>query len=361
MADLVRRGHCAADHAGDLAPLRFGMMWGQVMALCLAGQVDEADEVADLTEAHAGDAVWAAGYPRLAHGLMASARGRVGSAARSLREAVVGFAGVDLSHWTLATCIALARALAIGGTLPEARQALGEATARLRPSTVVLEPELRLTEAWVAAADGAINEARQATQRAAALAAESGQLTLEARALHTAVRFGDRKAAARLAELATLVDGPFAAVAADHARALAADDGGALDAVAARFEGLGLVLDAADAAAQATLAHRSHGALGAERSSAARATALAEQCEGARTPALLAATQPLPLTEREREIATLVARGLSNRAIAERLVVSVRTIEGHVYRACAKLGVTDRAGLGDLLRASGAVPPPENP
>ncbi|MDQ4032101.1 MAG: helix-turn-helix transcriptional regulator [Actinomycetota bacterium] len=58
---------------------------------------------------------------------------------------------------------------------------------------------------------------------------------------------------------------------------------------------------------------------------------------------------PLPLTRREREIVTLAAGGLSNRQIADRLVVSVRAIEGHLYRACAKLGVSDRSELAPLL------------
>lgn len=59
---------------------------------------------------------------------------------------------------------------------------------------------------------------------------------------------------------------------------------------------------------------------------------------------------PLPLTEREPEIVTLAAGGLSNRQIAERLVVSVRTVEGHLYRACAKLGVSDRRELASVVQ-----------
>jgi DNA-binding NarL/FixJ family response regulator len=40
---------------------------------------------------------------------------------------------------------------------------------------------------------------------------------------------------------------------------------------------------------------------------------------------------------------------LSNREIAERLVVSTRTVEGHLYRTCAKLGASDRTQLAALL------------
>jgi DNA-binding NarL/FixJ family response regulator len=72
-------------------------------------------------------------------------------------------------------------------------------------------------------------------------------------------------------------------------------------------------------------------------------------CEGARTPALAALAAPLPLTDREREIVTMAAGGLSNREIAQRLVVSVRTVENHLYRASTKLGTTDRTELTALL------------
>ena len=51
------------------------------------------------------------------------------------------------------------------------------------------------------------------------------------------------------------------------------------------------------------------------------------------------------LTDREREIAALVARGLTNRQIAEQLVLSVRTIETHVGRVLTKLGFSTRGQL----------------
>ncbi len=54
---------------------------------------------------------------------------------------------------------------------------------------------------------------------------------------------------------------------------------------------------------------------------------------------------PDPLTAREREVAALVAEGLTNRAIAERLVVAERTVEGHVAHTLSKLGFTNRSQI----------------
>jgi DNA-binding NarL/FixJ family response regulator len=63
------------------------------------------------------------------------------------------------------------------------------------------------------------------------------------------------------------------------------------------------------------------------------------------------------LTEREREIVTLVGEGLSNQEIARRLVVSPATAKTHVSRSMVKLGVRDRAQLVVLAYESGLVRP----
>ncbi|MFI6944208.1 helix-turn-helix transcriptional regulator [Streptomyces sp. NPDC050418] len=87
----------------------------------------------------------------------------------------------------------------------------------------------------------------------------------------------------------------------------------------------------------------------------------ATTCQGLRTPALTAFARPLPLTRREREIAHLAAAGLTNQQIATRLTLSIRTVEGHLYRLCAKLGITSRTELNAALSPQRARPEPDLP
>ncbi|MEX3650068.1 helix-turn-helix transcriptional regulator, partial [Mycolicibacterium porcinum] len=180
-------------------------------------------------------------------------------------------------------------------------------------------------------------------------AAANGQLSAEVWCLQIAAQFGDHSRTLRLDELTGLVEGPRVAAAAALSRALARDDGDGLATVSIAFENFGDLVAAADAAGLAAAAYRRRDMRGSAMASAARATALAESCGGAATPALLAAAERLPLTDREREIAMLIGAGLSSRAIAERLRLSVRTVEGHIYRAMAKTGVSTRAELIALL------------
>jgi DNA-binding CsgD family transcriptional regulator len=82
----------------------------------------------------------------------------------------------------------------------------------------------------------------------------------------------------------------------------------------------------------------------------AGAVALADELSGLRA-------GPASLTGREREIAALVAEGLPNRQIAERLVVSERTVETHVRAALAKIGATNRTQLAAWASRSGIRSP----
>jgi DNA-binding NarL/FixJ family response regulator len=61
-----------------------------------------------------------------------------------------------------------------------------------------------------------------------------------------------------------------------------------------------------------------------------------------------------PLTRREREVAQMVAAGLTNKQIAERLFIAERTAEGHVERIRNKLGVRSRTEVATWAVEHGA-------
>jgi DNA-binding CsgD family transcriptional regulator len=148
--------------------------------------------------------------------------------------------------------------------------------------------------------------------------------------------------------LATRMDHALGPPCAAHATALAADDGEALDGCATRFARHGTLLLAAEAAAEAAEAHARAGRRTAELAARDRARHWANRCEGAQTPVLTRAAQPPTaawLTVREREIAALAVAGLSNQEIADRLVLSRRTVANHLNNAYGKLGIRRRAEL----------------
>ncbi len=279
-------------------------------------------------------------------GHAALALGRVREAVSLLREAWAGFA--ESGHEFRFRCrTLLATALAQAGDAEAAASLVAGLAAEQHPAYTLYRPDDLLAQAWGAAADGSTTEAIGHAVAAADLAHETGASAYEVLAWQTAVQLGDASAALpRLQELERL--GPRAALACCHARAWAEDDGQALLEAADAWAELGDLLAAGDAAAQAADVHRRHGRKGSALTAAALAERLADR-SGARTPALVVAARPLPLTAREREITALAARGLSNKTIAERLRVSVRTVEGHLYRAGRKLGVSERTALKDIL------------
>jgi ATP/maltotriose-dependent transcriptional regulator MalT len=298
-----------------------------------------------LTGNHEARALWAALLGRAA-----LARGRVRRASRFFLE------GVALSRaleplGQLAWCLAnLAHAHALAGHRALASAALAEAETLGDAFAPMFAPDLALARAWVCAARGETSAAVALALEAAESAAASGAAACAATAFHEAARFGGaRVAAVALGRLRDAVDGDLVALQAIHAAGLAAEDGAGLDAAAAGFELLGADLLAAEAAAEAGAAHRAAGASAASAAAAARAKVLAARCEGAWTPTLARVPDVDVLTAREREVATLAATGLSNREIATRLFVSLRTVENHLHRAFAKLGVTSREELAGPL------------
>ncbi|WP_394215250.1 LuxR C-terminal-related transcriptional regulator [Brachybacterium vulturis] len=319
----------------------------QVLGYRLAGMLDRAEERARGMHAASADLPGPARLMGLVvAGHAALAGGRVRDALLLLREA---WAGLENSgHEFRFRCrTLLATATGQAGQTASVAPLLDDIVARHHPAYSFCLPDDLLAQAWGAAADGSTTEAHRHAVAAATVARETGAPAYEVLAWQTALQFGDATTAPpRLRALATL--SPRAATADAHARAWADQDGERLLEASAAWTRLGDLVAAGDAAAQAADVHRRHGRHGSALTAAAVAEQLARR-SGAWTPALALAVRPLPLTAREREIAVLAARGLSNRAIAGRLTVSVRTVEGHLYRAGHKLGVSERTALADVL------------
>ncbi|MET7289633.1 LuxR C-terminal-related transcriptional regulator [Streptomyces sp. NPDC005573] len=350
LSPAAARGTEAAARSSQLGFLRAPLTMAHVTGLRLAGRLREAGDVAARFREETRDQDFGDELGGFLVGETELARGRVADAVRRLREALVGLREHGNAGGFVYFCLlSLTRALALTGDLPGARSSLAELEAERSPSFAVLDPELALARASVSAVEGALGEAVALARAGADAAARNGQHAHEVLALQTAVCLGDTSLAARLAGLAARVDGPRVRAAAAHAAALSTRDGEGLRAASARWEETGDLLVAADAAAQCASTHLRHGDRAPAHAAAARAHRLAEACQGARTPALLEAARPVPLTRREREIAVLAARGLTNQQIADRLTVSVRTVEGHLYRVCGKLGITNRKDLAALL------------
>jgi DNA-binding CsgD family transcriptional regulator len=283
-------------------------------------------------------------------GRVATLQGHMATARRYYAEAE----GLAAAHG-----FAAPRRLALGG-LALAHALLGDAEAAAQalaardslPPFGFLAPEHLLADAWTAIAAHHPLDAVTIFRRAAAEAAATGHLAVESWLLHDLMRTSGEDTSARLAALADRCDSALMVARARHAAAIRARDPQKLAEAADGFEALGAMLLAAEAAAGAADDFRLAGRQRAAAAAARRSRMLAAQCEGAVTPGLIQTDTVVPLTRREREIARLAAEGLASKDIAERVHLSVRTVDNHLQNVYSKLGVTGRTELSIALRSS---------
>jgi DNA-binding CsgD family transcriptional regulator/energy-coupling factor transporter ATP-binding protein EcfA2 len=337
----------------QLTLFRAGLLLSaKAMALVSLGRLDEAAEAARTgretaiaTGNRAAEGFFGAtlGWVQLHQGLLVSAQ-------RTYRESATAFRAS--SHrgplrWALAGLLfaaALARDREVATEASRALNSLGAHPAAL------FDTALNRARAWEAVAGGDPERARLLLRDAADEARSRGAVLDEAAALHDLARLGRaHEVAERLGRLAEDGQGPYLRILADNAAGYARGDPSALGDVAERFAASGFSLRAAESAMAASEASaRAHDQRSAARW-ARRATELAARCEAPATLELVGRTGPVPLTTREREIAQLAADGLPSRVIAERLFVSVRTVDNHLARIYTKLGVAGRSELRDIL------------
>jgi DNA-binding CsgD family transcriptional regulator/DNA-binding MarR family transcriptional regulator len=274
--------------------------------------------------------------------------GDVDTAVRHARAAAAHFRELGRPALLEPCLVGVVVALALAGRADEAATALVELDELgLRRSYYTVE--VLRARAWVALARGDLAEARDHLDRAVDLGQRIGDHVGALDAAHTLARIGHaRRVRDRAAAIAGLIEGPLAAARLDHVTGLADRDDTALDAVSHAFEAMGAHLLAAEAAQDAVVAARD-----ARPQRVAvlrrRAAALRRRCPRAVTPGLHAPSARTRLTPAEADAARLAAAGHSNRDIAAKLHLSVRTVEGQLQRSYEKLAVTNRAELAAAL------------
>jgi DNA-binding CsgD family transcriptional regulator len=346
----------AAAHLREELPDAIGWVWAaRTNALLLAGRLNEVTTV--LAGPLEPDAAPIVGAGDLAHartklGRALLLQGRPASALRQLTGAAAVLRTND-SAGCLVWCLSLAaEAHGLLGHLVEAGRLTDEAMTRRPSGLAVFDGDAARARAWVTAAVGERSRAIGQLVTAADDQESRGQPAYAMFALHDALRLGAKHVAGRLGTLAASLDGPWPAAGVIHARAAVASDAASLEAAADAFAALGAGLVAAEAASEASR----RWAVSGHAARAAAAHAEAARLSPGEAGHALRFIPPIPetpglatLTRREQEVAALACRGLSNACIAERLVVSVRTVESHLYSAYGKLGVPDRAALAAVL------------
>jgi DNA-binding CsgD family transcriptional regulator len=317
-----------------------------IIADLLGGDLRSADELLQL----AGDLVQDpenAGFVAALHGRVALWQGKPTTALGRLDRGRDGLAA-GMSPWRSTWCDALrAEAAALTGLPSQAvRLVLGPtneiAHRFLALDTLRSEAARRAT---IGDVPGARADLRDAARQATAHELHAAALL----ANYERFRLRDPDAAAELLTLTDQVDGLWSVLCAAHVGAWEAEDPAALEAAAARFADAGMTLYAAECAADAAAVADRAGRATAGRRASALAEELRRACEGCWSPRLGAVVSTTPLTEREHEIALMAAAGLSNREIADRLTVGVRTVEGHLLRIYAKVAVRNRHELAELF------------
>jgi DNA-binding CsgD family transcriptional regulator len=291
-------------------------------------------------------------------GTVAKARGDGRLAVSSLTEAVTLLADFPTFRLARLYLAELAGAAALTGDVGAAREWLDQAEAHAKSG--LFDAWFERDRAWVTAAGGDLAAAASQARHAAALARSTGQPTIEGYALFDAARFGAAsRVHRRMATLAKEVGGVLVPVLARVAGAWHATiEPATLDSAARELASLGQLLYAAETAMTAHRAHTRAGDRSRAQTALVRATEYAGFCAGARTPLLEPAELSTVLTARERQVADLAAAGLSSPVIASRLGLSVRTVNNHLSRAYAKLGIASRSQLGELFATSIAPPDP---
>ncbi|WP_030454947.1 helix-turn-helix transcriptional regulator [Herbidospora cretacea] len=288
-------------------------------------------------------------------GIVAKAQGRMTLAQQALRESIVLLEGHDPLRLQRLYLSELVGAHAMAGDTAGADQWLARMEDTPAPPGALVDPWINRNRAWAAVAASDLPLAADRALTAAKEARRAGAPLLEAHALADACRMGAAGAARdRLAELSVTTPTPVTRAFATMAAAHAAEDPDLLLESATTLARLGHTLAGAECAATSYRLLVAAGRRTAATSAQTLARELLSDCGGARTPQSDLSGGDSTLTPRELQIAKLVASGLSGRAVADRLDLSLRTVNNHLGRVYTKLGVSGRQALAEILGSAEA-------
>lgn len=269
-------------------------------------------------------------------GVLALAQGDHGRAVAQTAEALPLLRWRDFTGRYGAALATHAAGLAASGRTDEAEAELAQLTGDhfADPSVGVHAAHASF---WVHHRRGEHEEARRRLVEVADGADAMGYVFFGSFMLHDGVRLG-HAVGARLAALLDGAEGALAAAYAAHLDALASREPEALAKAGGLLADVGVVAGSESAFALAAEGFRAAG----NRDEAARC-------------ARLAAGQLTPpsLSRRELEVVRLAAAGLRSREIAERLTLSVRTVDNHLARVFRRFDLAGRAHLPELLARVG--------
>lgn len=311
--------------------------------LVLSGRWNECIDMAASPSNHGKESAYDGSASEFAEGCLLAYAGRGSEALDKLLPALSQMRVHDRQH-TLPVAEA---------TAAYAYALVGEARASLEHLERAEHRPERLSWHTSRAAEYFAALATTATQAPAEVAERMLQLADEDRALGNhghellflcqSVQLGLDSVADRLVSSALASQGPFAEVCALYGKGIASKDTHQLLLAAQKAAELGNCRLAADAARLAA-------ELAQESGDQVTVAAAGKVLRDVGAPGVAGRRGALEsLTDRERSIAVLVAQGRTNRDIAQVMCVSVRTIEGHVYRLYSKLGVSSRSQLALLL------------
>jgi DNA-binding CsgD family transcriptional regulator len=327
---------------------------GAVIGHLVGGRLASADADARLAIEVAldvGDREFLATFSLL-RGCVQVERGLLADASLSFREAAA--INRDISdmaplRWCLAG-VSLAEAMA--GNAAAAADSEADLAALPPHWMRALDPLLvERCHPWVLVASGRLTDARARLREAADSARAGEQYGAEAFLLHDQVRLGNADSVlTRLRELTQVVDGDLIPAFAAHAAARVKGDGPSLEAAARGFETTGALLLAAEAVHAAAAAYAAAGSARQASAMTRESARLRALCGTPGNPLIVNVDAMKELTKREFEIAVLAASGLSSKAVADRLHLSVRTVDNHLQHIYSKLGITTRSSLQAVLR-----------